>query len=644
MAWNNSLTDEQKQAASHSGKHARLLAGPGTGKTRCLTQRVTYLVEEKKVAPSRILALTFTRAATAELKGRLKAELGEGNLPPVSTLHSFALKTILENTARVRLPSPIRIVDDFEERWIIQEELKSILKLRKISQVADLLNRMSADWEQLTENWEARFPDPTFLGAWREHRTVYGYSLRSELVYQLKLALSEGQLQLDAPPSHLLVDEYQDLNACDLAVVKELANAGAELFSAGDDDQSIYGFRYANPEGIRRFTEDYKPAEGLELAECKRCDRKILALALYVARQDPRRLDKKIHPADDAQDGEVRILRFENQQNEAEGIAGVCKWLRDSKGVKPEGILILLRSDHNGQFSKPIREALGRAGFQVATVSDPLEPLNCPADENGTRQQEGRIFLCRLRLLANRKDNLAWRTILEITDNGLGDKALAGVYRLAQERGVSFTDALFQIKAAPSDLAKFGTKIKAEVEAIERTLNEEVAQDKSDLVAFIRKLAEKHIVNDSIRTSVCLVFERVLQGTPLTELDDLLRAINVSLGDKEQDVEKGAVNIMSMHQAKGLTADATFVVAAEDEYLPGRATGDRAQDERRLLYVSVTRARHFLFLTHCKRRTGSQTHTGSKSGIAQRTLSKFLSGGPVSGDDGAAYAKNLADS
>ena len=96
-----------------------------------------------------------------------------------------------------------------------------------------------------------------------------------------------------------------------------------------------------------------------------------------------------------------------------------------------------------------------------------------------------------------------------------------------------------------------------------------------------------------------------------------------------------------MHQAKGLTADVTFVVAAEDEYLPGRATGDRSQDERRLLYVSVTRARHFLFITHCKRRTGSQTHTGSKSGIAQRTLSGFLSGGSVNDDDGAAYVRSL---
>ena len=138
MAWHDGLTVEQKRAASHVGKHARLLAGPGTGKTRSLTRRVLYLVEEKGVKPSKILALTFTRAATAELRGRVEADLGENDsLPHISTLHSFALKTILENPTRVRLPQPVRIADDYEERWIIQEELRRILGLGRVSEVAD---------------------------------------------------------------------------------------------------------------------------------------------------------------------------------------------------------------------------------------------------------------------------------------------------------------------------------------------------------------------------------------------------------------------------------------------------------------------------------------------------------------------------
>src|SRR5438552_18466407 len=144
-----------------------------------------FLVESQGIPVEKILVITFTRAATEELRNRLRAEFGEGaKLPIVSTLHSFALKTVLANSARVRLPSPIRIADDYEERHIIQEDLKTILKLKKISDVAELLQQLSADWERLTPNWEERFPNPKFLGAWQEHRNIFGYTLRSELVYQ----------------------------------------------------------------------------------------------------------------------------------------------------------------------------------------------------------------------------------------------------------------------------------------------------------------------------------------------------------------------------------------------------------------------------------------------------------------------------
>lgn len=645
MAWKDELTDEQKRAASHTGKHARLLAGPGTGKTHSLTRRVLYLVEEKGVEPNKILVLTFTRAATAELKNRVKTDLGDkSQLLHISTLHSFALKTILKHSAEVRLPQPIRIADDHEERWIIQEDLKRILGLSRVNEAADLLAQLSADWEQLSADaadWERRFPNPRFLGAWQEHRQIYGYTLRSELVYQLKHALTEGALQVESPPEHLLVDEYQDLNACDLAVIKALVQRGAELFCAGDDDQSIYGFRYANPDGIRRFDREYTPCASLELAECKRCDRRILDLALYIARQDPRRIDKPIHSASNAGDGEVHILRFDNQDDEADGIAKICAWLTKKKGILPEEVLILLRSDYNGQFSKPIREVLEARGLEVAKVSDPLEPLNCPTDDTGKRQSDGRIFLCLLRLIVNPQDHLAWRTLLELQDNGLGDKAMNGLYELARKKGKTFFDTLQLVKSDPALLPRFGRKIKEEVEAIESRVAGISPTPAVSLGDFIRALAAKLIADSAVRKAVCGVFERILEVADVDDLDGLLRAINVSLGEAEQDRQKGAVNLMTMHQAKGLSADAVFVVAAEDEYLPGRSTGDRADDERRLLYVSVTRARHYLFLTHCNRRTGPQRHTGRASGQMRRTLSRFLSGGPFQSEDGASFVSRL---
>ena len=194
MSWEEGLSPEQRQAAGHFGQHARLLAGPGTGKTRVLTSRVAHLVEARNVAPTDILAQTFTRAAAAELRSRVSSVISDAatGLPHIGTLHSFALQTILRYGAGNRLPSPIRIADDSEERWIIEEDIKRILGLERIEDARDLIQQLSSDWEQLTadiEGWDSRFPNPRFLGTWREHRAIFGYTLRAELVYQLKRVL-----------------------------------------------------------------------------------------------------------------------------------------------------------------------------------------------------------------------------------------------------------------------------------------------------------------------------------------------------------------------------------------------------------------------------------------------------------------------
>lgn len=148
-------------------------------------------------------------------------------MPRISTLHSFALRQILRNAARTSLPQPLRIADDFEERWIIVEEIGALIG-RTVPETQRLFQQLSSDWERLTPEWRERFLNPQFLGAWLEHRQVYGYTLRAELVYQLKVALDEHDLELEGPPQHVLVDEYQDLNACDLAVMGPHVYPGTE--------------------------------------------------------------------------------------------------------------------------------------------------------------------------------------------------------------------------------------------------------------------------------------------------------------------------------------------------------------------------------------------------------------------------------
>jgi hypothetical protein len=311
IGWYSGLTKQQKEAASHFGGHARLLAGPGTGKTWVLTRRIMFLIQEKGISPKEILALTFTRAAASELKQRVARELGEANVPKISTLHAFALRQLIRNSPKIfALPQPLRIADDWEEKNVIFRDIKRIINKETIKQIQELFNELSADWETLTAD-ERYTPDPRFIGAWQEHRTIFGYTLRSELVYQLKRSLELVEdFTLEHPILHLLVDEYQDLNKCDLAVVKAITNNNIELFAAGDDDQSIYLFRKAHPDGIRNFQIEYEDAKDLKLSICKRCDSEILNIAEFVANLDTKRIPKQTTPETGKPNGDVRLLRF----------------------------------------------------------------------------------------------------------------------------------------------------------------------------------------------------------------------------------------------------------------------------------------------------------------------------------------------
>jgi len=636
--WDEHLTLAQKRAASHRGSYARLLAGPGTGKTLTVTRRILWLITQQKVPPSEILALTFTRAAASELRHYVEDNL-EGvtsGLPRVSTLHSFALRQLLRNASLTHLPQPLRIVDDYEERQIIIEEL-SDLTSKNVRRTQKLLNELSADWQRLAPNWERRFPDPRFLGAWKEHREIYGYTLRAELVYQLKRALEEQgeSLDLEGPPTYVLVDEYQDLNACDLSVIKSLADLDSEIYCAGDDDQSIYGFRFANPDGIRRFTDDYTPSAPLELDICQRCRKEILNYGLYVAKQDTRRIDKPIKPKDESEQGEVHVLRFLEQNKEAEGIAELCYWLINCQNVSPDEILILLRSDKDNRFSNPIRDTLTKKGIPVEAVSNPLEPLNHERD---------RELLCLMRLACNREDHLAWRTILDLGNRRIGKRTFSELYEIARRDGMKFSEVLQKVKESSNLLPRTGSKVAQKVKEIGDLLDEiGIPEVEENLIKWIEDLANKIIQDEEERKKVLALFMRVKEIGEVESLEDLLRALNVSLVDAEQEKEKGKIALMTMHQAKGLSAEGVIVAAAEDEYVPGRATGEGIDDERRLLYVSLTRSRKHLYVTFCRRRTGQQRYSGRTAGKLQRTFTRFLSGGPYKPEDGQIFIKSLID-
>jgi len=582
------------------------------------------LIEEAGANASSILALTFSRAAAQELRERLEMLLGKdtGDRPGVYTLHAFALRQLLRMGGAPGLPKPIRIADDYDERHVIEKELKELTD-STVRKVRKEIEDLASDWETLAadeDEWEQRYPNPRFLAAWHQHREVYGYTLRAELVYSLKKALDEDPgLELEPAFSHVLVDEYQDLNRCEIAVLQRLASNERQFFVAGDDDQSIYGFRNAFPLGLREFSETHDGTEEEELVECHRCDRNILAIGLRVAEQDVERIPKELRALADAGDGQVEAHSFPDISSEARGISQICWQLVDQADLLPGRILILLRSDPGGIYSAPIIRELANRDLEAELPTNPFALLD---------ELDGRRLVCVLRLMRDDEDGLAWREVLELRDNNLGAGSLMAVYKLAVGRGERFHETL-QVIADDPDVLEHSRRrrIAEEVAAINALLDDadDLMDTESDPGLEVA-LDSAGIPDGDDREAIRELLLRLVIDTDDPTLGDIEEALHSTRGgwdDEEREEAQDRVQIMTMHTAKGLTADAVIVAACDDQLVPGEPENQRdLDDQRRLLYVSLTRARNFLFVTFARERRGQQSHRLQVP--ERRTFTRFL--------------------
>lgn len=607
------LTEEQEAAVQSEVLNKLLVAGPGTGKSETIIGFIDFIKKNLKVDLKSIYILTFTRSATADIRKKINRKYGDPlQRPNVYTLHGFALRQVVKNTKTVKsLPKNFIIADDFDERYIIIEDIKRYLSIRRIDEVKDLFNKLAANWETLNADrtgWETTFTRPDFIGKWQIHREIYGYALRSELVYQLKnLLVFEEHPKLDTPINILIVDEYQDLNRCDILVVKELSKRKIRLFCAGDDDQSIYGFRYAYPEGIRRFKDDIPESEQFIFTQCFRCAKNILDFSLNVIRQDPNRIPKHINSVT-GNGGSVSLVRFDNQNLEAKKIAESCQTLFLS-GIKLSEILILLRSDRNTIFSTPIITELKKLELPVVFKKDFFEIFD---------SSKGRKLIAIIKLLQNRNNNLALRMYIQ-ESKGIGPKTIDSIFEIAQKENKRFNQIIFEhLESKRSDV-----QLNNDVDVfLKQVINPEYANSilEKELNQSIEVIYDLIPEMSSDDRAIIKIF---IEKEELSSLQEFVTLVSDTIGPEENDytgVE--AIRIMTMHQAKGLSADAVFVVGVEEEYLPGKGN---PEEERRLLYVSLTRARQYLIITYCKERIGQQSYSGNlPSHTTRRNPSRFI--------------------
>jgi DNA helicase II / ATP-dependent DNA helicase PcrA len=608
-------TDEQSKFLQHDpASSGRLVAGPGAGKSfTCVAYMQQHTASER---PLRIQMITFTRAAAAEFSETMSEHEVEALAP--STIHAFALK-ILRKSGWAGIPQPVRIADTWETKNLIHPQLSRLLRAQGHDDatpgtVDGLEREMSAGFESLAaELPSAHRPElrHAYIGLWEQHRQRLGYVLRSELPYRAGMAIEDvgfPDLQLDL----LLVDEYQDLNKADIKLLHLVAGAGVPVVAIGDEDQSIYGWRHAAPEGIRNFLEEFQTEKDYRLSKSRRCGENILKAAQDLIESAPGRpAQARMTALNQDKPGVIAYLRFVGQTSEAEAVASFIQ-KRIADGVPPRKVAILVRSSVDA-WERSLRDKLAAHNITVASDAWVMRALNDPE-------------LLRLRAMAilalNIEDSLAWMTLLHLVD-GIGPSTIDALYGSA---GMNETFAQVVLRAVDQEFGGLTggrlRRLREAITGITNELKEWLIPDAQPETGWGHWLLEKSkaALNEDANHLLELVDAKVEKETPLGAFLPQIEMLGTDFAMSDQD----SIRFMTMGKSKGLTMDTVVILGVEEGMIPS-PRGVSLEEERRLLYVGMTRATDYCIFTMCRRRQGPIARRGREN-LEARSRSPLLNG------------------
>ncbi len=642
------LNPLQREAVVHEGSPVLVVAGAGSGKTRVLTRRIAHLVSQRKVHPGSILAITFTNKAAAEMRHRVVELVGNrAKLMWVSTFHSACVRILRSDVSRFGLNRTFSIYDDTDSKRLMQLVLRDLNLDPKRFPVRAVMNWVSNCKNELLDHESARSravegtAEETYADAYAEYQrrlkaaNALDFDDLIMTTVHLLQAFPDLREQYRRRFRHVLVDEYQDTNHAQYALVRELCGTRAsgapgagdapevdppELMVVGDSDQSIYAFRGATIRNILDFGSDFPGARTIVLEQNYRSTQNILSAANAVITRNAGRPEKRLWS--DAGDGELLVgYVADTEHDEAQFVAEEIDRLGDAGAAKPGEVAVFYRT--NAQ-SRAFEEVFIRVGLPYRVVG-------------GVRfyeRREVRDAIAYLRAIANIDDDVSVRRVLNVPRRGIGDRAEAMVEAFAASEQISFGVALGRAKEAPG----LATRSLNQVESFADLLagyRQKVADGvpADEILAGILKDSgyldelgrssdpqdESRLENLIELVSVAGEFVAAAHAVDLPadegelaagapEPDDSLPAFlerialvadSDQIPDNDPDAA-GVVTLMTLHTAKGLEFNTVFLTGFEDGIFPHqRATSDKAEleEERRLAYVGITRARQRLYLT-----------------------------------------------
>lgn len=627
------LNPQQREAVLHEGAPLLILAGAGSGKTRVITSKIAYLIDRRGYDPRSILAVTFTNKAANEMLTRVATLVEGADAALIRTFHSFGAWLLRRHGSAIGMRPDFRIYDDDDMVSLLQTVQEGTPR-RELSRYAHWISRAKDYALGPTDDLLSISADPRLgeiYGRYEERLRQIGNADFGDLILrtaQLLAEVPQARAAVQGRFRAILVDEYQDSNVAQFELLKLLVGPGSYLCVVGDDDQSIYRFRGAEVRNILSFPESFPGTTVVRLEENYRSTGLILAVASAVVGHNRGRLGKRLWTR--AEGGERPVLAYlEDHQEEAEFCARLLS------GGSPGDTAILYRT--NAQ-SLAFETLFARLGI----------PYRLVGALRFYEREEIKDSIALLAFLMNPRDEVAFRRIVNKPARGLGKASIDRVAALAV--GGS-GDLLAAARAALDHLPKRGADGLREFLLLVEGLT--AALDREPLSLFVKRvvtdsgLLELHRLEDAVAGSQKvrnldeLVNAAVPYGSGRDGLALFLEHIELDrsqLSGEEQEAGE-RVTLITMHNTKGLEFDRVIITGLEDELFPGRRdeTGDDIEEERRLFYVSITRARRELYLLSCRSRLvwGRLTEMHPSQfldEIPQELLS--VQGGAAAGDEG----------
>lgn len=625
------LNDAQRQAVTAPSKPLLVIAGAGSGKTRVLTHRTAWLIEVKGISPQSVLAVTFTNKAATEMRARIESLL---DMPVnhlwIGTFHGLAHRFLRRHWNEARLPKNFQIIDADDQLRIIKRLIKS-LELdvgRWVPREVQYFINAQKDEGLRPQHLDAE-NDPTRRQMISLYASYQEICDRGGLVDFAELLLRAHELWRNNPDllqhyqrrfQHLLVDEFQDTNAIQYGWLRLLAGKTGVLFVVGDDDQSIYRWRGARVEHMYRFQKDFPGASVVKLEQNYRSTATILNAANAMIRNNDSRMGKKLW-TDGAVGEPIRVYSAYNERDEADFVIGRLRDWSNQGNPRAEAA-VLYRS--NAQ-SRVLEEALINARL----------PYRVYGGLRFFERQEIKDALAYLRLMSNREDDSAFERIVNRPTRGIGARTVEMMRAYSRANSCSMWRAAGAVASDELNGRAAGAVV-AFLKLIERGARETSALDLqeqvdqaihlSGLIEFFKKekgeRGETRIENLEELVSAAKGFERN-PADEMSDLDAFLSHAALEAGEGQADAWDDCVQLMTMHSAKGLEFPLVFLCGMEEGLFPHQrsiADPDGLEEERRLCYVGITRAKQILYITHAEQR---RLHGSDKRAQPSRFISEI---------------------